>query len=75
MKYFYPYDKSLYFPAQKMKFEDIEVYVPNQAERHCEIEYGDWHWISEGSGQKIKINEYSFECYNTCVSFGKGETI
>jgi lipopolysaccharide cholinephosphotransferase len=44
-KYYYPYPKSLYFPAKKMKFDDIEIYVPAQAERHCEIEYGDWHWI------------------------------
>jgi hypothetical protein len=28
-----------------MKFDDMEIYVPAQAERHCEIEYGDWHWI------------------------------
>lgn len=44
-RYFMPIEESLYFPAKKMKFDDIEVYVPNQAERHCEIEYGDWHWI------------------------------
>ena len=44
-RYFMPIDKSLYFPAKKMKFDDIEIYVPNQAERHCQIEYGDWHWI------------------------------
>jgi lipopolysaccharide cholinephosphotransferase len=44
-KYYYPYPKSLYFPAKKMKFDDMEIYVPAQAERHCEIEYGDWHWI------------------------------
>lgn len=44
-RYFFPYPKSLYFPAKKMKFDDIEVYVPNQAEFHCEIEYGDWKCI------------------------------
>ncbi len=44
-RYFMPIEESLYFPAKKMKFDDIEVYVPNKAERHCEIEYGDWHWI------------------------------
>jgi lipopolysaccharide cholinephosphotransferase len=44
-KYFKPYPKSIYFPAKKMNFDDIEVYVPNQAEIHCEIEYGDWSWI------------------------------
>lgn len=44
-RYFQPYSKDLYLPVKRMKFDDIEVYVPNQAERHCEIEYGDWHWI------------------------------
>jgi lipopolysaccharide cholinephosphotransferase len=44
-RYYYPYTKSLYFPARKMKFDNIEVYVPAEAEHHCEIEYGDWHWI------------------------------
>lgn len=44
-KYFQPYPVDLYFPAVKMPFDNIEVYVPQQAERHCEIEYGDWHWI------------------------------
>ena len=44
-KYFKPYPKSIYFPAKKMKFDDIEVYAPNMPERHCEIEYGDWTWI------------------------------
>lgn len=44
-RFFMPIEETLYFPAKKMQFDDIEVYVPNQAERHCEIEYGDWHWI------------------------------
>ena len=36
---------ALYFPAKKVQFDDIEVYVPNQPVRHCELEYGDWKWI------------------------------
>lgn len=44
-KYFYPIDELVYFPAKKMKFDDIEVYVPNKPELHCELEYGDWTWI------------------------------
>ena len=44
-RYFMPIEESLYYPAKRMKFDDIEIYVPNQAERHCEIEYGDWHRI------------------------------
>lgn len=44
-RYFQPYPKDLYLPVRRMIFNNIEVYVPNQAERHCEIEYGDWHWI------------------------------
>lgn len=44
-KYFQPYEFSLYFPAQKVPFDDIDIYIPNQAEKHCEIEYGNWRWI------------------------------
>lgn len=44
-KYYQPFDFELYFPAKRMPFDDIEIYVPNQPERHCEIEYGDWTWI------------------------------
>lgn len=45
MKYFQPMDKDIFFPAKKMKFDNIEVYVPNCPELHCELEYGDWKWI------------------------------
>ena len=45
IKYFQPVDSAVYFPAQRMKFDDIVINVPNQAERHCELEYGDWKWI------------------------------
>lgn len=45
IKYFKPIDADIYFPCKKVKFDDIEVYVPNQAEKHLEEEYGDWHWI------------------------------
>lgn len=45
IKYFQPIDSTIYFPAKRMKFDDIEIYVPNQAERHCELEYGNWKWI------------------------------
>ena len=45
IKYFKPQNADMYFPARKVKFDDIEVYVPNQAEKHLEEEYGDWHWI------------------------------
>ena len=44
-KYFQPIDEDLLFPVKKMLFDDIEVYVPNRPERHCELEYGDWKWI------------------------------
>ena len=44
-------DNGLYIDnALKIKdlistFDDIVINVPNQAERHCELEYGDWKWI------------------------------
>ncbi len=42
LKYFLPIDENIYLPVKRMKFDDIEVYVPNQPEKHCEMEYGDW---------------------------------
>ena len=45
IKYFKPISPSIYYPAHKVCFDNIEVYVPNQPERHCELEYGDWKWI------------------------------
>lgn len=45
LRYFSPVNRDVFFPAKKMKFDDIEVLVPNQPEKHCEIEYGDWTWI------------------------------
>lgn len=45
IRYFQPIDESVYFPVRRLRFDDIEIYVPNQPERHCEIEYGDWTWI------------------------------
>lgn len=44
-RYFQPYPKELYLPVKRMQFDDIDVYVPNCTERHCEIEYGDWRYI------------------------------
>ena len=37
-----PYPVEKFFPAKKMKFDDIEVYVPADPEWHCTISYGDW---------------------------------
>ena len=44
-KYFTPYPWNLYFPVRRVRFDDIEIYIPHQAEHHCEIEYGDWNRI------------------------------
>lgn len=33
------------FPAKKVLFDDIEVYVPNQGVKYLEQNYGDWHRI------------------------------
>ena len=40
-----PIEESFYFPAKKYKFDDIEINVPNQIEKYCELEYGDWKSI------------------------------
>lgn len=45
VKYFQPLKEDMFFPAIKMRFDDIYVYVPNKAELHCELEYGDWKKI------------------------------
>lgn len=53
-----------------MCMDAVPYYNAPEGERHA-VERtlcGDWYWISEESGQKIKVNGYSFECYNTSVS-------
>lgn len=40
-----PLPEELFFPTQKVKFDDIEVYVPNQAEKYLEHNYGNWTQI------------------------------
>lgn len=53
-----------------MCMDAVPYYTAPEGERHA-VErtlYGDWYWISDDMTQKIKIIEYSFECYNTCVS-------
>lgn len=44
-KYNRPIEDSLYFPTTKHRFDDIEINVPNQAIRYCELEYGNWQSI------------------------------
>lgn len=39
----YPLDS--YFPAKKVQFDDISVYVPKETEDYLIHNYGDWHWI------------------------------
>ena len=40
-----PLSEDLYFPTKKVKFDEIEVYVPNQSIKYLEHNYGDWKWI------------------------------
>ena len=40
-----PHKMESYFPARKMKFDDIEVYVPNDAIGYLKNNYGDWKKI------------------------------
>lgn len=44
-KYYQPIQEDIYFPAKKMTFDNIEVFVPNNPVLHCELEYGDWQSI------------------------------
>lgn len=58
IKSFLPREKTLFFPVTRGQFDDIEVYLPAQSIRFCELQYGDWkqlppenerwqHFISE----------------------------
>lgn len=40
-----PLPMKTYFPAQKVKFDDIEILIPNDAEEYLVHNYGDWTWI------------------------------
>lgn len=40
-----PLLEDLLFPARKVKFDDIEVYVPNQAVKYLEHNYEEWECI------------------------------
>lgn len=40
-----PIAEEAFFPAKKVKFDDVEVYVPNQAVKYLEQNYGDWNWV------------------------------
>lgn len=42
---FMPQDRDIYLPIRKVKFDDIEVYIPNQVERHLEIYFGNWQQV------------------------------
>lgn len=45
LKYFMPIAQDIFLPVKRLPFDDITVYVPNQSEKHCEMEYGNWKWI------------------------------
>lgn len=45
LRYFLPISYDMYIPAKKAKFDDIEAYIPNEAEKITEMEYGDWKRI------------------------------
>lgn len=41
-KSFMPRPKAVFFPVSRGKFDDIEVYLPADPIRFCEMQYGDW---------------------------------
>lgn len=60
-RYFMPMEKNIFFPIKRMPFDDIVVNVPNQPDKHCEIEYGDWQRIPpENERWQHFINEIKF---------------
>ena len=48
LKYFIPLKASMYVPVQKITFDGIEMNVPNEAEKHLCMEYGNWQRIPKG---------------------------
>lgn len=60
-KNFMPRGKNLFLPTRRAPFDDIEVNVPNQPEKLCQIEYGDWQRIPpENERWQHYINEIKF---------------
>lgn len=45
LRYFLPVPDDVLLPVRRVKFDDIEAYIPHRAEKHLEDEYGDWHQI------------------------------
>ena len=45
IKQFSPLPKDVFLPAKRMKYDDIEAFVPNMPEKHCEYVFGDWRQI------------------------------
>ena len=64
LRYFLPIPGGVFLPVQKVKFDDIEAYIPHCAEKHLEDEYGDWkrippeneRWMHFIEGIKFRID-------------------
>lgn len=44
-KSFVPIPKDVYIPAVKSKFDDIEVFIPHDSVKFCELQYGNWQQV------------------------------
>lgn len=62
-KSFMPVEKSIYTPVSRGKFDDIEVYLPNQPIAFCEMQYGDW--------QKLPPEEERWQHFIKDIKFEK----
>jgi len=40
-----PLAQDLFLPVKRVKFDDIEAYIPNKAEEYLTYEFGDWHRV------------------------------
>lgn len=40
-----PIPKDVYLPVRRVRFDDIDVNIPNKAEILLKRDYGDWHYI------------------------------
>ena len=61
LKSFIPREKEIFFPLRRGKFDDIEVYLPAQPEKFCELQYGDWQELPpENKRYQHYIKEMKF---------------
>ena len=55
--------KSVYYPPKKMKFEDMELYVPRDTDTYLRNQYGDY-WTIPPVEDREKHYSVEFSLYS-----------